>query len=265
MSTPSPSWAPALERLCRARRLLVALDFDGTLAPLVTNPEDSRILPEGVLALARLAEVPTVRLALVSGRPARDLARLAQVPDGTYAVGSHGAEFGMIEDGQILLEPAELSAERRKRLDAIGRALESLIIAQGSPEGAWVEFKPVAAVLHTRLVSSDDDARRLSLAAERVGTDLGGHVLNGKKVVEISVVPVGKAGALRHLREQTGADLVFFAGDDVTDELALRSLRETDVGFKVGEGPTSATYRVRDPQEMCEFLAALADGLDRTT
>ena len=62
------------------RPLLVALDFDGMLAPLQDDPSASRILPGGVDALARLAGTPGVALALVSGRAMADLHTLAQVP-----------------------------------------------------------------------------------------------------------------------------------------------------------------------------------------
>src|SRR5690242_20470960 len=75
-----------------SRPLLVALDFDGTLAPLQDDPQASRILPDGVEALTRLAAAEGVALALVSGRAMSDLHALAEVPPGTYLVGSHGAE-----------------------------------------------------------------------------------------------------------------------------------------------------------------------------
>jgi trehalose-phosphatase len=256
-------WPVAIERLAAATRPLVALDFDGTLAPLVDNPADSRILGLGVVALRRLAKIQDLSLALVSGRPAMDLAHLAEVPDGTYVVGSHGAEIGVLEGGAALLEPNELSPERLSRLDAIGRRLEALATAPGAPAGAWVESKPVARVLHTRQVADAAAAGRLTVQAEAAGRAEAGHVLVGKDVVEVSVVPAGKAGALRRLRALVRADLVAFAGDDVTDELALRTLKSPDVAIKVGQGPTAAEFRVANPQTMCDFLIQLALDLSR--
>jgi trehalose-phosphatase len=197
-------------------------------------------------------------LALVSGRPAADLARLAEVPDGTYVVGSHGAQVGVIETGQALLEPNELSPEREARLDVIGHRLEALATGPDAPEGAWVEVKPVSRVLHTRLVSDAEAAARLLAAAKALGQAECGHVIPGHDVVEISVVPTGKAGALRRLRELVGADRVLFAGDDYTDDLALRTLQAPDVAIRVGKGESQAEFHCPGPAELCDFLAYLA-------
>ena len=73
------------------RTVLVALDFDGVLAPLVDTPSHSRATPGGIAALRRLSGHEHVALALVSGRGLADLAQVAEVPDGTFLVGSHGA------------------------------------------------------------------------------------------------------------------------------------------------------------------------------
>lgn len=93
-----PALAGALDevarRLAASGRVVLALDFDGVLAPLVDDPSTSRALPAAVTALRRLAQVERLVLALVSGRAVDDLAGLAEVPAGTWLVGSHGAERG---------------------------------------------------------------------------------------------------------------------------------------------------------------------------
>jgi len=255
--TPAAWWSTAADRLTRAQRALLALDFDGTLAPLVDDPEDSRVLPAGAKALHALAQVPSLQLALVSGRPINDLARLALPPEGTHLAGSHGAEFGQVKDQHLCLIPQELSPAQQERLEQIEQGLEQLVVTAGKPAGAWVEHKPFAHVLHTRLVSDAGTAARISAEAEDLGRELQGHVLAGKNVVEISVVPAGKAGALRQLRTDLDVSVVAFAGDDVTDELALRTLEATDVSIRVGPGTTAAQFRVQDPAEMCQFLGFL--------
>jgi trehalose 6-phosphate phosphatase len=244
--------------LASARRLLVALDFDGTLAPLVANPEDSRVLPAAAQALERLAAAPRAVLALVSGRPAEDLARLARPPEGTWLVGSHGAEHGRVRDHRAVIDPVVLSPGRRERLAFVTRELE--VLAGGEP-GAWVERKPFAAVLHTRRMADRGAAAALEARGAELGRAAGAHVVPGKMVVEVAVLPAGKAGALTRLKQATSADRLVFAGDDVTDELALRTIRPPDLGIKVGPGASAAPLRLADPAALAQFLDLLADRL----
>ena len=89
VSTPAEV---ALRDLATADSLLVALDFDGVLAPLQDDPSTSRMVPESAAAIAALADLPRTRVALVSGRDIATLRRLSQAPDTAWLVGSHGAE-----------------------------------------------------------------------------------------------------------------------------------------------------------------------------
>ncbi|MCL2455854.1 MAG: trehalose-phosphatase [Micrococcales bacterium] len=237
--------------------VLVALDFDGTLAPLQDDPERSRILPDGVRQLERLAAVG-VRLALVSGRGVDVLARLARVPVGTTLIGSHGGERAQVLPSGLGSTMSPLTPAQES-LRAQADALLSEV-AQGCP-GGWVEAKPAAAVLHTRLAGPDETARAQAQARE-VGTRLGLHVLEGKDVVELAVLDVDKGSALAALRDELEATTVVYAGDDRTDEHALGRLRPGDIGIKVGEGQTLASYRVPDPEALVTALAVFADALE---
>jgi trehalose 6-phosphate synthase/phosphatase len=77
-------------------------------------------------------------------------------------------------------------------------------------------------------------------------------------VLEFSVRSSTKGDALAKLREYTGADRVFYAGDDVTDEDAFAVLRNDDIGLKIGQGATLAGHRVRSPKEVAEVLVRIA-------
>src|SRR5256886_4905035 len=74
-------------------QLLVACDYDGTLAPIVEDPSDAKPLPEAVAAVRALAALPQTTVAVVSGRALRDLATLSRLPREVHLVGSHGSEF----------------------------------------------------------------------------------------------------------------------------------------------------------------------------
>lgn len=237
------------------RPVLVALDFDGTLAPLQDDPEASRVLPEAVAALRGLGGRPdVVRLALVSGRPAADLHRLAEVPPGTVLIGSHGAERARVGEHGLDRDVLTLTDDQADRLAALGGEMQQ--VARGR-DGVWVETKPAAVVVHTRMAdpATGDAAEREALG---IGQRLGSVTLHGKKVVEVSVLEADKGAALVALRDELGAGAVVCAGDDVTDEDAFRALAAGDLTVKVGEGATSAGYRVPDPEALAGLLAGLA-------
>ncbi len=241
------------------RPVLIALDFDGTLAPLQDDPQASRLLPAAVEALAALAAHPDeVRLALVSGRSLADLHRLAEVPVGTSLIGSHGAERAHLTAHGLDRDEVRLTEEQAARLDALSTRMQA--VARGR-DGVWVETKPAAAVVHTRL-ADDAVAETAEAEALAVGGELGAAVLHGKDVVEVSGLDADKGSALTTLRADLGAGAVVFAGDDVTDENAFGTLRDGDVALKIGPGGTRAAFRLADPRAMAALLTDLAVALD---
>lgn len=250
----------ALASFAASGVVVVALDFDGTLAHLADDPQAVAPVPRVDAALRALAADDGTVLALVSGRPARELARLATPPAGTSLVGSHGAETGHVaEPGVIVLDDAVLSDDERALHARLAATLSA--IAAGR-EGVWVERKPVGLVLHTRL-AEDDDART---ATEHALSGPAGrddvHTIRGKDVVEISVRAVDKGEALSRLRSAVSEEArekvpVLYAGDDVTDERAFAALRPGDVAIKVGPGETLATFRVPDPDALRAVLEDL--------
>lgn len=254
----------ALERIAQVPRLLVGLDFDGTLAPFRLDPSTSRATPEAAAAVRQLVRLPDTVVALVSGRALDSLAEVADAPPGTVLVGSHGLET-RLGDGSTV--PIGLDDAHRAALVELDRRLSSL--AAGVP-GAWVERKPSSVSLHTRAVEDVALAGSLEERARAVARDLcvaGEHtadappvdVLGGKRVVELAVLRGDKGRALELLRTRADADAVFYAGDDTTDERAFAALRPGDVGVHVGAGPTAATHRVADIEDVPRVLVRLAD------
>jgi trehalose-phosphatase len=238
-----------LEQLAQTPVLLVASDYDGTLADIVEDPADARPQRGAIVALRMLAALSHTHVAVISGRALRDLAELAGLPPEVHLVGSHGGEFDL--DFQESLSP-ELSAARARLLTEVQD------IASTGP-GLLVEEKPASIALHYRQ-ATEEVAQR---AIERVesGPSARDEVFTrrGKKVVELSVVRASKGLAVDAVRRRVGATCVVFIGDDLTDEEAFASLTGHDVGVKVGEGESLAPYRVRDPREVAQLLARLAE------
>jgi trehalose 6-phosphate phosphatase len=243
----SPDLLAALAGLGEVERLLVALDFDGTISPIVAVPSDARPVP-GVLELLRgLSDAPGTRVVLISGRSRRDLATTSGAGDVATLIGSHGQEIGadltLSEDEAVLLSDIR---------DAVGAAVAGI-------PGVRVEDKPAGLAVHMRGCATADGERALDLVRGLADEMAGTFCLEGKLVIEMSTRPLDKGSALRTLIEADPERRVLFAGDDVTDESAMAVLRPQDIAIRVGPGPSLARYRVQDPGGMVEVLAKLAD------
>jgi trehalose-phosphatase len=240
-------------------RILVALDFDGTLAPIVEDPATAAALPRALEAVRELTGLPGTTVAVVSGR---SLGRLRAVlgPTGPVAlVGSHGAEVQVDDAGGDAGPGGGLEADEKELLARLNDAVAGIVAAH--PDTA-LEEKPAAVVLHTR--RADRATALAATGAALLGPARwdGVHVLVGKEVVELAVTDVTKGGALRRLRAGLGLERggVLYAGDDTTDELAFAALDDDagDLTVKVGAGATGARHRVAGPDALADLLVDLA-------
>lgn len=246
----------AVARIAETERLLVALDFDGTLAPLVDRPEDARATARARAAIERLATSDDTRVAIVSGRALDSLHQVASPPDHTLLSGSHGVEL-QLDAGVATIDLRDAELAKLERLSTIVEE-----VAAGT-EGAWIERKPAGLALHTRRLNSSAGTALQHAARERVDAELIGiTVRTGKAVLEFAVRSSDKGESLTRLRQHVGATATIYVGDDVTDEDAFATLDADDVGVKVGQGKSVATYRVRSPEDVAELLERLADARD---
>lgn len=242
----------------RRRPLLIALDFDGTLAPIVDHPLDARALPGSIEAIERIATVPDVHLALVSGRGLEELAQVAgRIPEGTRLVGAHGAERGIVHDGAFVLEPFELDDAAQQLQDAVVAGAEQI---GARHEDVLVQRKPSTVLVHTKMATPEVEAAATAEAVA-LGEGHGLKTVVGKHIVEIAVHPAHKGEGIEALRASTGAAAVVYVGDDTTDEDAFAVLGAADVGVKVGDGETRAGFRVGSPADVADVLTAFAERL----
>jgi trehalose 6-phosphate phosphatase len=238
-----------IDEASRAAVLLVATDYDGTVAPLVNDPTTAEVHREAVVALKRLAAMPQTHVAIVSGRSLADLGQHFKDWDRTHLIGSHGSEFEpgfatpISPDSMALLEKVKAEAQQ---------------IAAQTP-GTMVELKPVGVAFHYRNAHPQLSAEAVDQLLHGLMSHPGLHVRHGKKVVELSVVQTDKGRALQSLRQRVGATVVVFLGDDVTDEDAFAILAGPDVGIKVGQGPTAAKSRVPGTLDAARLLADIAE------
>lgn len=245
----------AVARLAGSPRLLVAMDFDGTLAPIVERPEDARPLPAAYAALEQLSTLPNTFVALVSGRALDSLRTVASPLPSWLLVGSHGVEIALgNSDTPLHFTDAEQAA-----FAALRKRLEDVVNVY---PGALLELKPAGLAFHTRMAEDADGAMaamEAALGAVRAAyPSVTWFEGRGKAVREFALREATKAAGIEALRRAVDPDVTLFAGDDVTDEHALARLEPRDVGIHVGETPSIAAYQVASPEALARVLMELA-------
>lgn len=249
---------PELVRACRESRLLPMFDYDGTLTPIVSRPEEALIPVDVREALVRLARAAPV--AILSGRDLEDVRARVGI-DGIWYAGSHGFEI-LGPGGERVDMGADFAEELARATDDLRR------LAAEFP-GAWVDRKRYAVALHWRAVPD----RHAEAIEERVRSLLRRHpqleLKGGKRVFELRPASGWHKGkAARWLIERLGArdHTVLFVGDDVTDEDAFEELAGEARTVVVCEGGrrTAAGWRLRDTADVARFLRDLADACTGT-
>ncbi|MFT4157539.1 MAG: trehalose-phosphatase [Microbacterium sp.] len=254
------TWLPettdaALTALAKTPRLIVALDFDGTVAPFVLDPMTARAIPEATVEVVRLAGLPDTVVAYVSGRSLADLRVIAEHTDDSpvVLVGSHGAEYWYPGTGYQESAASEHDGEREQLWDATRPIIDRY-------EGVELEPKAFGMGVHTRRAAVGVEAAVFAEVDEMVAARFGHwRRRQGDRVLEFSSRLEGKDAAIRTLRERFAATGILFAGDDVTDEDAMQALGERDLGVRVGEGESAAELRVGGPQEIAVLLRTVAE------
>ncbi|HYN32739.1 MAG TPA: trehalose-phosphatase [Ilumatobacteraceae bacterium] len=229
------------------RPLLIGLDVDGVLAPLVDHAHDAMLLAGTLEAVSAVAQLEGVHVVVASGRSLDGLTQFGFGPD-VIVIGSHGMESR--ERPMEMLTDTELA--RLAILDELtGAAVER------AGTGAWIERKPASVVLHVR--QADPALGREALDSLRSGADRvdGASVKAGSNVLELFTRHADKGTAIMALGARLGAATTVFVGDDITDEDAFARLGAGDVAVKVGDSETIAPHRLRDPAAVLSWLRAL--------
>lgn len=242
----TPPGQQALEAVMRLRPLL-AFDFDGTLAPIVTKPDDARV-PLGVAQrLQQIAE--HLPVAIVTGRRVDDVApRLGFDPH--YIIGNHGAE----DPEHPELAP-EVYLALTDKLNALRLKIEDGADALASA-GIQVEDKRHSLAFHYRL-ARDRDAALITIETLLRGLDPALSSFGGKCVV--NVVAAGapdKGDAVAMLVQRSGSQAAMFTGDDLNDESVFESAQPHWLTVRIGrEDPLShARFYLDTHSEMATML-----------
>jgi trehalose-phosphatase len=248
-----PSALDHVQDIARSGRVAVFLDYDGTLTPIVSHPENASLSDSMQKALREL--VARAPVAILSGRELDDVRRRIDI-DGIVYAGSHGFDI----DGPRGLR-RQVATEFLPKLTIAENELHEAL--DGIP-GARVERKRFSIAAHYRNVK-ENDVPKLERAVSSVGArhpEL--RRINGKKVYELlpdigwdkghAAMWLLEAFDLKHQNVRP-----IYIGDDSTDEDAFRALEQSGIGILVceQEQPTAASYSLRDSGEVERFLRAL--------
>ncbi len=245
-------WTAVRRVIEAAPRLLLMLDFDGTLSPIVERPEDATLPELTRERLAALAQFADVDIGIISGRAAEDV-RARVGLDGVEYVGNHGRErlrpWGGASDGD---------PEAKQHVRAVTKAFEEKL---GAIPGIYLENKGLTLAVHFRRTPASRHEEVKQGVAEVTRAFAGRfHVSEGKMVFD--VVPADEVSkgstTLEMIRERGGTEKVLpiYCGDDTTDETVFLALPEEALTVCVGdpEKQSAARYRLDDPDEVATFL-----------
>ena len=272
MSQRPPADASIQAVLDAPHETLIGIDFDGTLAPIVEDPEHAFADPASVAALARIGPLLGT-VVVITGRPVRTAVRLGGfrgLPglERMIVLGQYGVERWDAVSDEFVIPPdpgqiAALEAEIPPLLAELGQT------------GARIEHKGRAIVVHTRQLPDPDAAfERLSEPLQALARRHGMLVEPGKNVLEIRSPGVDKGVALRKIVAETGARHIIFAGDDLGDLPAYRMVAQLREEGLDGLLVCSASHEedalsaladvvVCGPTGVAEWLTELADRLEQ--
>jgi trehalose 6-phosphate phosphatase len=247
------------EHVCAdvARRgLILMLDFDGTLSPIVPRPDDAFIHKRTKRALVGCAETHTV--AIVSGRTLADVKSRVHVPSIWYA-GSHGMEWHFGADSGSVGIPPEIQGALSSSsaiLEEVGRKFA----------GTIVERKSKSFAINYRALS-EEDAERFSAEGRAAIRDFANsraiRIIDATRTFEIlPEVHWNKGSCVRMLLERANSErpgrLAMYIGDSATDEDAFRELKD-GIAIRVGfSSQSNAQYFVPQREDIDALLERLA-------
>jgi trehalose 6-phosphate synthase/phosphatase len=246
---------PSVLREARQRDVSLLLDYDGTLVPIARSPELAVPDDDLLALLAQLAATPGITVDIVSGRPHRTLERwFGTLPIGLWA------EHGVWQRGR-----GSARWEATVPLDSGWMARVKPILDQFTDRtpGAHVEMKTASMAWHYRACARDfghRQAHELRLLLGDLLSNQPVEVLEGKKVIEVRTLGVGKDLAARRIHAEAGHGVALVAiGDDRTDADLFRALPPEAITIGVGHTVPGPRFRVDDHRSVRRLLVSLLD------
>lgn len=241
-----------------AGKRLIFLDYDGTLVNFTGDP--LKAVPDEALKalLQALYQDARNKVVIISGRKKETLEQwIGDMPIDIIA--EHGAWLRE-NDGEWLLAN-DLSKDWKNEFFSLLRQYEM------RTPGSFIEEKDYSLAWHYRKADKDLGdlrAKEMSSNLRYAAANMGLQLMEGNKVIEIKSANINKGNAAKEWLKKFPADFILAIGDDYTDEDTFKAMPEDAVTIKVGPGISSATYYLKNPEEVRNFLRQLA-GLQGVT
>jgi trehalose 6-phosphate phosphatase len=243
----------------RGKEPAIFLDYDGTLTPIVSRPEDAIISEEMKDTLKKVAKKFTV--AIVTGRDKEDVEKMVGLDELIYA-GSHG--YIITGPNGLFMEHPD-SEKILPKLDEIEKIAEEKL--KEKTEGTQIDRKRYAIGLHFRNARPEDEKVVYEIVEEILEKFPGHKKGEGKKIVEIKPdIDWHKGKAVEWIMDALKLSerddvIPVFIGDDVTDEDAFEALKGKGIGILVGGHgqKTAAEYALKNVYQVREFFGKLLD------
>jgi trehalose 6-phosphate phosphatase len=266
------------QAVASGKTLVLMLDYDGTLTPIVQRPEDAQLGADGLTRLKRLSLHPNMRLALISGRSVEQLKGFTNtvLPAPILMAGLHGGQLYDAEQDTWLQQPGEVLKQAKALFQQI--VVQAISEATTLPEGVSIEEKGFSFAVHYRLASTEV-AERIpgqveALFHQSEPTQEHFRLQHGHCVIEI--VPqhfnkgAGVKACLEYWELTPETSFVLFAGDDKTDEVGMLAAIEAG-GSAIAVGLNTETMqglnseqkgkvvKFSSPDDVQSFLSQLLD------
>ena len=263
------AWLEVIKQLKSARHILLLLDYDGTLTPIVERPELANLSEANRQLLKALARKNNFTVGIISGRALEDLKNKVGISNVIYA-GNHGLEI----EGPGIRFVNPLAEEFKPILRIMHYVLSE---ALRTIKGVWVENKEFSLSVHYRMVNKKRTREVKSIFERMVGgIQAAGKVkiTSGKKVFEVRPgIAWDKGNAIKMLMKKYGKGgrksglLPIYIGDDQTDEDGFKVIENYERGLSILVGKqgshSAARYFLESPAEVATFLSLLLDQAQR--
>ena len=248
-------WDKVSDRIKKSPRVFLFFDYDGTLTPIVSTPQEAKFPPRTKALIRKLQKDPKFTIAIISGRSLKDVRRMVGIK-GLIYTGNHGLEI----EGNAHGITRSRAASARPLIKKIGMSLQ---LQLRHIKGAKVEDKGYTLSVHFRLV---DPAKRILVKdiLERVTRP---YVLSkkiklcsGKMVLEVRPgVEWHKGKAVLYLLRKKKNSFPLYIGDDITDTDAFRAIKQKGVSIFVGGSKKgiNADYFLKDTKDVKKFIEKL--------
>lgn len=249
------------KKILGKKLLFIGLDYDGTLTPIVSHPDQALLPRDTKSLLTKLSDLSNMYVCIISGRSYEDVRRRVGIKKIIYA-GNHGMEI----KGRGL----SFSIKNfKKYVEEINKICRNLTQKLKRLEGVWVENKGLSASVHYRLADSEDVQKVKQIVFPIIKTCKELKLRRGKKVWEIRPnIDWNKGKAIAYILERClrknwkRESAVVYIGDDQTDEDAFSLLKEDGITGLVSRKPSqrsNAKYFLTHCEEVTSFLRWLSN------